>query len=88
MRHANAVDGADDFSRPLTKRGQRQAEQIGIFMAERFVIPDLIISPKVLPKRGLIKIFSTLAGILSRLTKKDYMAYIIDLFAPYALIPP
>lgn len=52
LRHAHAGDpetwpGPDDL-RPLSKRGRRQAERLGAFLAEHDIRPDVIVSsPKV-----------------------------------------
>ncbi|MGZ8176063.1 MULTISPECIES: SixA phosphatase family protein [Methylobacter] len=46
LRHAKsdwAVD-MDDFSRPLKKRGQRAAKQVGRWLHEQHLIPDTILS--------------------------------------------
>lgn len=52
LRHADAGDpGAwtgDDDARPLSAKGERQAERLAAFLADRGVAPDAIItSPKV-----------------------------------------
>jgi phosphohistidine phosphatase len=52
LRHAHAGDpetwqGPDDL-RPLSKRGRRQAERLGAFLAEHGIRPDVIVSsPKL-----------------------------------------
>src|SRR5690348_1369565 len=52
LRHAHAGDpeawqGPDDL-RPLSKRGRRQAERLGAFLAEHEIRPDVIVSsPKL-----------------------------------------
>ena len=46
LRHAKSdwsVDG-DDFSRPLKKRGRRAAKQVGRWLCEHGLIPDVILS--------------------------------------------
>jgi len=46
LRHAKsdwAVD-SDDFSRPLKKRGRRAAKQVGRWLREQHLIPDMILS--------------------------------------------
>jgi phosphohistidine phosphatase len=46
LRHAKSdwsVD-MDDFSRPLKKRGRRAAKQIGRWLREQHLIPDIILS--------------------------------------------
>jgi phosphohistidine phosphatase len=52
LRHAHAGDPLDwpgpDEARPLTRRGRRQSEHLGAFLAERGIRPDAILtSPKV-----------------------------------------
>lgn len=52
LRHAEAEPHrADDFSRKLTEKGQKQARRIGSFLAERDIKPDLIITSPVLRAR-------------------------------------
>ena len=33
-RHAEAEDGADDYSRPLTERGRKQAASVAAWLAQ------------------------------------------------------
>jgi len=46
LRHAKSDWKTDttDFYRPLNKRGKQNAQQIGLWLAEQQLIPDLIIS--------------------------------------------
>ena len=47
LRHAKSkrdFDYATDFERPLAKRGKRDAVRVGAWMAERDLLPDLVIS--------------------------------------------
>jgi phosphohistidine phosphatase len=49
LRHAEAEPhSADDFSRKLTGKGEKQARKIGLFLAERDIKPDLILTSPVL----------------------------------------
>ncbi len=46
IRHAKAADGNVDVERPLTKRGQRDAAQIGAALARLRLAPDrVVVSP-------------------------------------------
>jgi phosphohistidine phosphatase len=52
LRHADAGDPyawqGDDAARPLSKKGRRQAERLGSFLASAGYAPDVIItSPKI-----------------------------------------
>jgi phosphohistidine phosphatase len=52
LRHAHAGDASKwdgpDSERPLSPKGRRQAERLGIFLAERGFAPDAIVSsPKL-----------------------------------------
>src|SRR5215469_4080537 len=48
MRHAKAgeLPGGPDIERALRPRGQRNAESAGAWLAERDVIPDLVLCSK------------------------------------------
>jgi len=49
LRHAEAEPHrADDFSRRLTEKGEKQARAVGDFLAERGIKPELILSSPVL----------------------------------------
>ena len=49
LRHAEAEPHrADDFSRRLTEKGEKQARSVGAFLADRGISPDLILSSPVL----------------------------------------
>jgi phosphohistidine phosphatase len=48
IRHAKAADGVVDVERPLAPRGVRDAQAIGVWLAEIGVVPDLVVvSPAV-----------------------------------------
>ena len=56
LRHADAGDPeawpGDDADRPLSRKGERQAETLATFLAERGFAPDAILtSPKVRARR-------------------------------------
>jgi phosphohistidine phosphatase len=47
LRHGKSKRGPEyetDFERPLAKRGKRDAARMGTFLAERDLLPDLILS--------------------------------------------
>jgi phosphohistidine phosphatase len=49
LRHAEAEPHrAEDFSRKLTGKGEKQARSVGTFMADREIRPDLILTSPVL----------------------------------------
>jgi phosphohistidine phosphatase len=52
LRHAEAEPyRADDFSRKLTDKGEKQARLVGAFLDEKGLKPDLILSSPVLRAR-------------------------------------
>ena len=56
LRHADAGDplawNGDDAARPLSRKGERQAERLAAFLAEQGFAPDVVItSPKVRARR-------------------------------------
>jgi len=49
LRHAEAeAHRADDFSRKLTAKGEKQARAVGVFLADMGIKPDLILTSPVL----------------------------------------
>jgi len=47
LRHGKSKRGPEydtDFERPLAKRGKRDAEQVGAFLVEQDLVPELILS--------------------------------------------
>jgi phosphohistidine phosphatase len=49
LRHAEAESPrADDFTRRLTEKGEKQASRVGKFMAGKKLLPDLILTSPVL----------------------------------------
>lgn len=51
MRHAEADWGMDDFDRPLTKRGHRQAVDAGSWLKQKGYIPEQLMSSAALRTR-------------------------------------
>ncbi len=51
LRHAEAGDAADDFSRRLTPRGFAQSEKVGKFLLQNGLEPELLISSPVVRAR-------------------------------------
>ena len=51
MRHAEADWGMDDFDRPLTKRGHRQAADAGSWLKQKGYIPEQLMSSAALRTR-------------------------------------
>jgi len=49
LRHAEAEPHrADDFSRQLTGKGEKQAQAVGTFLSDKKIVPDLILTSPVL----------------------------------------
>ncbi len=60
-RHAKSsweYEDIDDFERPLNKRGKRDAPYISRILAEKHILPDLIISSPALRAYSTARIFS------------------------------
>lgn len=72
VRHAHAGDAAewegDDSLRPLTRKGRRQAEQLGSFLAERRIHPDVIVSS---PKVRALQTAEIVAAALGMTVRRD-----------------
>jgi phosphohistidine phosphatase len=46
LRHGKSdwSTGVDDYHRPLKDRGKRDAQRIGVWLAQQKMIPDLIVT--------------------------------------------
>ncbi len=51
IRHGEADWGLDDYNRPLTERGHRQAAQAGKWLLEQGVVPQMMVSSAALRTR-------------------------------------
>jgi phosphohistidine phosphatase len=67
LRHADAGDPAawpgDDADRPLSPKGERQAERLGSFLADRGLTPDAIISSPLARARKTAEIVGRRLGV-------------------------
>ena len=67
LRHAHAGNPSewtgDDAKRPLSKKGRRQAEMLGQFMAQRGFAPDSIVTSPKLRARQTAEIFADALGL-------------------------
>jgi phosphohistidine phosphatase len=60
MRHAKsswANPGLTDFQRPLNKRGLRVAPQVGAFVHQQGLVPDLVVSSTAVRAKTTAEIF-------------------------------
>ena len=68
VRHAKSSwdsDAASDFERPLGKRGLRNAPAMGAWLAERRLVPDLVVSSPALRAQ------MTVDGLLGGMDAED-----------------
>lgn len=66
LRHAEAeLHRADDFSRRLTEKGEKQAVKVGSFLAGRKILPDLILTSPVLRAKQTASIVALELGCCS-----------------------
>ena len=67
LRHAHAGQPADwagdDAERPLTAKGRRQATALGLFLTERAVAPDAIVSSPLLRALETARLVADALGI-------------------------
>ncbi len=56
LRHADALDGHDDDARPLSARGQREANAIGEFLKRARIAPDAAYASPTLRTRQTVEI--------------------------------
>jgi phosphohistidine phosphatase len=82
MRHAHAAQGDDDFARPLSERGQKQAEVVGGDLAELALVPDRVVCSSALRARRTAEIVAALLPFSGEIVKSDllYDASMMDYF--------
>jgi phosphohistidine phosphatase len=82
MRHAHAAQGDDDFDRPLTERGQKQAEVVGFDFKELGLQPDQVLCSSALRARRTAEIVAAVLGFSGELVRSDelYEASMMDYF--------
>jgi phosphohistidine phosphatase len=82
MRHAHAAQGEDDFTRPLSERGQKQAEVVGADLKELGLLPDRIVCSNALRARRTAEIVAAVLGFSGEIAKshKLYDASMMDYF--------
>jgi phosphohistidine phosphatase len=79
MRHAKSSwkdDKLKDRKRPLSKRGKRNAPQMGKLMQEKELIPQLILSSPALRAKETAELFAEASGYQGEIRYEDdlYMA--------------
>ncbi|HEX2878055.1 MAG TPA: histidine phosphatase family protein [Polyangiaceae bacterium] len=82
MRHAHAAQGDDDFARPLTERGQKQAEVVGVDFKELGLQPDQVLCSSALRARRTAEIVAAVLGFSGEIVRSDelYEASMMDYF--------
>jgi phosphohistidine phosphatase len=74
LRHADAGDPAawagDDDARPLSEKGELQAERLGAFLAETGVQPDAIVSSPKVRARRTAEVVGAALGVGVRLDER------------------
>jgi phosphohistidine phosphatase len=80
VRHANAEQESDvrDFERPLSKKGQGEANEIARRFQERGLIPDLIFASAAVRTRETAEIFAKVLGVAPRLLQVDDSLYLAE----------
>lgn len=92
MRHGKSDWGQplSDYQRPIKKRGHREAEQVGIWLREQDLVPDLIISSPALRARETAESVAVAmgydAGSISW-NESVYMADVSELLDAIAIAP-
>jgi phosphohistidine phosphatase len=65
LRHAKSKQGPEydvDVDRPLAKRGKRDAARVGQFLAERDIVPDLVLSSPATRAKETAERYADAAG--------------------------
>jgi phosphohistidine phosphatase len=80
IRHANAEQDADvrDFERPLSRKGQNEANEMARRFQERKLVPDLIIASAATRTRETAETFAKVMGIAVRLLQADDSLYLAE----------
>jgi phosphohistidine phosphatase len=80
IRHASADQDSDvrDFERPLSRKGQGEAQDMARRFQERNLVPDLILVSAALRTRETADIFAKTLGVAARLLQADDSLYLAD----------
>src|SRR3954471_6750400 len=80
IRHANAEQDADvrDFERPLSRKGQSEANDMARRFQERGLVPDLILTSAAVRTRETADTFAKVLGVAPRLLQADDSLYLAD----------
>ena len=80
IRHASADQDSDvrDFERPLSRKGQGEAQDMARRFQERNLVPDLILVSAALRTRETADIFAKTLGVAGRLLQADDSLYLAD----------
>ncbi len=74
LRHADAGDpeawAGDDAARPLSEKGELQAERLGAFLAEVGFLPDAVVSSPKTRARQTADIVATALGVAVRIDER------------------
>ncbi len=80
IRHASADQDSDvrDFERPLSRKGQGEAQDMARRFQERNLAPDLILVSAAVRTRETADIFAKTLGVAARLLQADDSLYLAD----------
>lgn len=80
VRHGMAEPNADvrDFERPLSRKGQGEAQDMARRFLERGYLPDLILASAAMRTRETAEIFARVLGIAPRLLQADDLLYLAE----------
>jgi phosphohistidine phosphatase len=80
IRHASADQDSDvrDFERPLSRKGQGEAQDMARRFQERNLVPDLILVSAAVRTRETADIFAKTLGVPARLLQSDDSLYLAD----------
>lgn len=92
MRHAKSawdMPYDTDFERPLNKRGRKAAPAMGAFLAERDLLPDLIVSSPAQRARETAELFMEAADYHGEIEFESgiYHAYAVELMGIVQSLP-
>jgi phosphohistidine phosphatase len=80
IRHAAAEQDADvrDFERPLSRKGQSEAQEMARRFHDRGLVPDLVLVSAATRTRETADAFARELGVAARLLQADDSLYLAD----------
>lgn len=82
LRHADALEGADDVTRPLSERGRAQCKQIGTFCKHAAILFDAAYSSPLARARETAELVLAITNLARPVTVMDSECLLNDTSPP------